>query len=353
MKIFTHLFKHGVYSTAARLSQEMAAFRHFKWRLIPFSSRDDSGIGEDFIYCPHPFTNWSLNPGYKNPGRVRIHTVEGFRKTADYESVEEYTRMNAKSCVIYCLGGSTTYCTEVTGLHTPWPSLLHEKIKRHDPQTDCVVVNAGVGGWNTLQSLIRLESWGPFLKPGLIVVFQSKNDLTPLYNAGPSEKRIFPDYSNLMGQFSQAISKRGIFGSRICKQSNGGVGCVYGEILTNPEEGLLRFSEELLTATTFRYYTICAIAERLGARVLFVPEIIWGSPYYRLMQRIHKKMHEVATQFTCASFFDIQGLIPNDPKYFLDKMHFTEAGCDLFSDLLARHITSNKLIVQLNRKIMK
>jgi hypothetical protein len=344
MKIFTHLFRRDTSATLKRIKEELTGFFHFKWKLIPYSANEGSGIGEDFIYCPHPFTNWSLNPGYRNSIGEIIHTIEGFRKTEDYESLQQYFGDNINKSKIYCFGGSTTYCTEVPALMSPWPSLLSKKIKNLDPRTNCVVANAGVGGWSTFPSLIRLIAWGPILKPDLIIVYLSKNDLTHFYNANLNEKSAFPDYSNFMGQFAQGISSHGIFGSRVCRQSNGGVGCVYGDMSHIPSEGLMRYNEPMLFSTIFRYDMICATARIIQARVLFIPEIIWGSPYQPYMKKIHAKMKELTDKYDHCSFFDVQNMLPNNKKYFQDKMHFTEEGCSLFSDILSRHIVVNELL---------
>ena len=319
-------------------------FRNFKWRLVSFSTQDDSGIGQDFIYCPHPFTNWSLNPGYRNLSGQKLHTIEGFRKTSEYESVENFFIKNEQAKKIYCLGGSTTYCTGVTALDSPWPSRLGYKIARYSPETECVVANAGVGAWNTLQSFIRLISWAPILKPDLIIVYQAKNDLTPLYHADFAEKRVLPDYSNLMGQFSQPISQKLFFRSRICKQSNGGISIVYGDLFSSPE-GLSRFDGRMLMASAFRYEMIYALSEAIGARVLFMPEIIWGSPYYTHLRKLDEKLLDVVRRYKRASFYDMRPFIPNEPRYFLDKAHLTEEGCDLFADILARHIAAEDLLM--------
>ena len=44
---------------------------------------------DNSIYAAHPYTNGSLNPSYLVQGN-RQHTIEGFRKTFDYNSVKEY-----------------------------------------------------------------------------------------------------------------------------------------------------------------------------------------------------------------------------------------------------------------------
>ena len=48
------------------------------------------------IYCPHPFTNWSLNPKLKFNNELD-HTKEGFRKTSEQNSIiDEFKQYNNK-----------------------------------------------------------------------------------------------------------------------------------------------------------------------------------------------------------------------------------------------------------------
>ena len=52
------------------------------------------------------------------------------------------------------------------------------------------------------------------------------------------------------------------------------------------------------------------------------------------MQLLHQKMREVIQERAWCSYFDIIDVFPTQPNLLLDKMHFSEEGCDVFSDLL-------------------
>ena len=58
-------------------------------------------------------------------------------------------------CDIYCIGGSTTYCDSIKNYTDTWPYLLREL---YNKKSKNLLVNGGVGGWSTLQSLIRFFS---------------------------------------------------------------------------------------------------------------------------------------------------------------------------------------------------
>ena len=143
-----------------------AIHKIFKKKPIFFySSKEVSKVSFNYnsIYCPHPFTNWSLNPYYSTRG-IKQHTIEGFRKTDEYKSVEDYFNKSDKNLFkILCIGGSTTYCTEIDSYENTWPYMLNLKLSKI--KKNCLVGNAGVGGWGTIQSLNRFQTWGSILKP--------------------------------------------------------------------------------------------------------------------------------------------------------------------------------------------
>ncbi len=91
---------------------------------------------DSLIYCPHPFTNWSLNPNFKINGEYQ-HTIEGFRRVDNNLSVRDNWSQN--KFTVYTLGGSTTYCTELKSYKESWPSILNNNL-------ELIVCNGGVGG---------------------------------------------------------------------------------------------------------------------------------------------------------------------------------------------------------------
>ena len=100
-----------------------------KDRFCAYSEVSHVGIGKNLLYAPHPFTNWSLNPGYINKYGEIDHTREGFRRVDKYLSIYDAvdSANNKKLKKIVCIGGSTTYCTELDGYKDSWPAKLQSK----------------------------------------------------------------------------------------------------------------------------------------------------------------------------------------------------------------------------------
>ena len=273
------------------------------------------------IYCPHPFTNWSLNPAYII-NNIHEHTIEGFRKTEEIDSVCEMS----ESDTIYCVGGSTTYCTELYPYHKTWPfklnQLFGDKIK---------VINGGVGGWNTLQSLIRFMSWGPFLKPKLTIVYQSKNDLSPFYNGRNSEKKIFLQYENIMVQYGSTNP----YSLKNILRYGALVPIVYTDKINPSPTGFLRFDEDMIEQVKYRYDMFSKISDIWGGKIIFLTELMdQHSPYYEYMRILHEVMADISDVNNNAYFTNLYDIFPDKREYYLDKMHLSELGCVAFSEIL-------------------
>jgi lysophospholipase L1-like esterase len=76
---------------------------------------------------------------------------------------------------VVCTGGSTTFDVRSPDDEKTWPSRLGARLVASDGD----VVNAGVSGWTTLESLISLEARDIDLEPDLVVVYAGVNDAQP------------------------------------------------------------------------------------------------------------------------------------------------------------------------------
>lgn len=286
------------------------------------------------IYCPHPFTNWSLNPHTKY-NEVFMHTKEGFRKTSSFNSIiEEFEDYN-NVCDVYCIGGSTTYCDGLKDYRETWPFKLRESISEDKKS---FLVNGGVGGWSTIQSLIRFFSWGAALKPKTTIFYQSKNDLTPLVNGREVEEKIFPLMENVMLQFDTSLKSN----FKNYKTNNYGVASVYGKDIFANEKGLKRLSTEWKDLYATRCKMIIELVKSWNGKVVFVPEIFSEkSIYYNALCEMNDVMKEISQDQKNTFFLDLRNEIKINDKNFIDFCHFTKEGCEKFSNLLYENLNKS------------
>ncbi|HXP73813.1 MAG TPA: SGNH/GDSL hydrolase family protein [Stellaceae bacterium] len=75
------------------------------------------------------------------------------------------------------LGGSTTYCAEVSSNEMTWPHLVIAAIMKTFPELDIDYINAGVPGYTTATLKLYLEKRVAHFHPDVIVIYEATNDL--------------------------------------------------------------------------------------------------------------------------------------------------------------------------------
>ncbi len=78
---------------------------------------------------------------------------------------------------ILCLGGSTTFGTGCPADSLSYPARLEQALRRRFPGRPLEVLNAGVPGYTTAESLLWLRELVEPLRPDLVVVYHAVNDL--------------------------------------------------------------------------------------------------------------------------------------------------------------------------------
>ena len=296
------------------------------------SSNFKDSFFSKLLYCPHPFTNWSLNPLTKYNSEY-MHTLEGFRKTSKSNSIMDELKSFDNQCDIYCIGGSTTYCDSIKNYSDTWPYLLREL---YNKKSKNFLVNGGVGGWSTLQSSIRFFSWGSILKPKLTIFYQSKNDLTPLVNGREVEKKIFPLMENIMLQFDTSLNSN----PKKYKKNNYGVASVYGKDIYANVKGLTRLTQQWKDLYATRCKIVIELAKSWNGKVVFIPEFFSDkSEYYKPLCEMHDVMKQVAQKGENSFFLDLRNEIEINNENFMDFTHFTKLGCKKFSNLLYENLS--------------
>ncbi len=137
------------------------------------SADESAGAGETGAnakrYKPHRYLGYALNPGFRS-GKTN-HNRHGFRGP-------EITKKAPGEFRIVCVGGSTTYTSEVEDDALTYPGQL-QRLLREGGHPGVRVINAGCGGWTTWESLINLELNLLELEPDLLVVYHAINDIHP------------------------------------------------------------------------------------------------------------------------------------------------------------------------------
>lgn len=126
---------------------------------------------EQIPYRPHPYLNWENLPSRTTRDGER-HNADGFRGPERPVAKAEGTYR------IACLGGSTTYTQRVKEFET-YPAQLEAFLVAQSPGRTIEVLNAGVKGYTTAESLMNLAFKVLDYEPDAIVVYHAVNDFYP------------------------------------------------------------------------------------------------------------------------------------------------------------------------------
>lgn len=132
-------------------------------------------------YEPHPYIGYVLKPGLAELGVNAL----GLRGPA-------LTRRKPEGVFrVLCLGGSTTFGALVEA-HQSWPSRLELLLdEAAGPGRDFEVLNAGVPGYTTAESLANLATRMVEFQPDVLIVYHAINDARLIQIGG-----FLPDYSH-------------------------------------------------------------------------------------------------------------------------------------------------------------
>ena len=155
---------------------------------------DARAVASNYKY--HPFTGFTFAPNVSFIGShpnqdgnaiifVDRHGFLAKDQTLEFEKPPNEIR-------IACIGGSTTANVNLS-FHENWPGQLELLLQREIPDKSVRVINAGVPGFHTSQSIVNLALRVLPFRPDVIVVYHGYNDLKAV---GPTHD-FKPDYSHI------------------------------------------------------------------------------------------------------------------------------------------------------------
>ncbi len=143
-------------------------------------------IQEKAMSIGHPYLSYALKPdlevGHGQPYKQTSHNAAGYR--GQLRAVPKPEGVYR----ILCLGGSSTHGTTPNTDANTWPARLEAHLTEATGK-NIEVINFGVFGYSTFESLINLSLRGVALEPDLVLVYHSINDMRcALYTRGGEVK---------------------------------------------------------------------------------------------------------------------------------------------------------------------
>lgn len=300
------------------------------------------------------------------------HNSLGFRG-------EEFTLDKPDSVFrIVCLGGSTTYSDGVKDYKKSFPFLLEKNLQK-SYGNKIEVINGGVPGYTTLETLINFQTRILDLNPDLIIVYHCVNDVHArlvypfefykgdysgfLEINSPFERdsileestilRIlmirlgFIDSQNSMTRILN-IPKTSLSKEFISQKNNG----VYPSGIFTQQS-----AKEILAKNNPIFFrrnleSLISLAKLNDVEVLlttfaFSPNFEEHLTYYGEYQNAIKEGNKIIEEIAASSkinFFDFASEMPQEVKFFTDGIHFTEIGNKLRAELFEHFLSEGNCI---------
>ncbi len=322
-------------------------------------------------YTPHRYLGYYPTPNY----------VQGANRhnSLGYRSEEIAIPKPEGQFRIVCMGGSTTYTTEVDDYRMSYPSLLEKELKERR-YSHVQVINAGAGSWTSWESLINFEFRLLDLEPDMIIVYDAVNDLLTRFvwpheaYRGDNSGAISPpsmsmpsilEYSTLMRYVMirtglvkphssmdrhMAVRPKTYWAMEFHKQN----------VEKTYPSGIFRevTAEQMLAANPPVYFrrnieNLALVAKHRGVHTVlatfayspaFTELPLVTSPASRAaLAEMNETLKSIAREMD-VHLFDFAALFPADKRYYTDGVHVNVEGVKLKARLFADYLSNNRLI---------
>jgi lysophospholipase L1-like esterase len=254
------------------------------------------------------------------------------------------------------LGGSTTFCAEVSSNEMTWPHIVWKTLSEKWPNVRFDYANAGVPGYVVESSIRTLESRVKRLKPDVIIIYDGINDMSKDTRAlaeqqGISRGKI--DDAGLPGRLSLTwflIEKNLEVWSRERKAASGTRHLVFDPVALSTGFQA-RLHELVLKARKVAPVVAVATSSMKVRRTQSPAEqlqacntALYYNPYLTVasilatMAAYNQAVRSVAAE-TGIVLVDGEDTIPGDSRHFADSIHFRDPG----SRLMAQRVTNSLL----------
>src|SRR3989338_3926217 len=139
--IFSEIASYLIYR-----SRSLKGIRNFYDSILRRPSGKDDIRTFSLRYAEHPFLALTSNPEFRNSFGEKIHNKYGFRHTGDFTDID-----SDRDFVVYCTGGSSTYCNFIERNEDTWPGQLEKRLSAISRNIKVRVVNGSCPGWTSFQ----------------------------------------------------------------------------------------------------------------------------------------------------------------------------------------------------------
>lgn len=323
-------------------------------RVLPVDAFSKAAVSLDdrlARYVPHPYLAYAPRPDWerKTSARQVSHNSLGFRGA-------EFAREKAPGVFrIACLGGSSTYGQGPTRDALTWPALLGEELERRVPGLRVEMINGGVPGYTSYESVANLAFRVLDLQPDLVLVYHGFNDQRFWYRRGlkpdnsharvvwPTERRSSFDrllehsrtFEILRRYLTDYAARR-----RLAWWTVRDFGDPEARVEPMQPEGPLFFARNL--------QSIAALARANQARVAFGLQAYYRDDVTVAGEHIGLRISREAVKVVGARrevpVLDLDAVVPQEREFFQDSVHLADAGARLVAETWADFLLAEGLV---------
>lgn len=307
-------------------------------------------------WSPHHYLNYYPTPNFRRG--LTTHNSLGFRG-------DEFDRKKpGGSYRIVAIGGSTTYTVAVEDDAKTFTTQLQTLLRDEYLHTSVEVINAGVAGYNSWESLINFQFRVLDIDPDLVIVYHGTNDAhTRLVapedyvadNSGRRKQWSSPDLPPLeRSALLRIVARKWTLTSQISLESFVGADSYFGVGSGRwpaPAEDVEKALN--MNAPVFFDRNLASIAAIATANGIDVVLATWAyttefgdyaanPDYERAFQEGNVVVEEVANRQR-VHFFDFASEMPKTREFWSDGRHVNELGAAKKAELFARFLDDRVL----------
>jgi lysophospholipase L1-like esterase len=263
---------------------------------------------------------------------------------------------------IACLGGSTTFCAEVSSNQATWPQRLGDLLQARHPGLKIEVINAAIPGCSLAGSFENLRQRVLPLDPDIVIVYHAHNDMKLDTRRLASAQGLVEPGDEHRGGMLSSLGRYSLLADLLQKN----LSIVYAK-----DEGPSATLKSLPADLTARFVGLLGemhalLAERDVDLVLstFVAKIrpeqtreeqlanaglsLFYMPWLSVDQLVggldlyNRAILDFGRENAVPVLADTS--IPPDSKHYVDGIHMTDSGCERMAERFCAHIEALGLI---------
>ena len=256
------------------------------------------------------------------------------------------------------LGGSTTWCAEVSNNEATWPHLVWAGLQKKYPSRNFDYVNGGVPGYSTEESLANLLSRVQQTNPDIIFIYHATNDLSydtrkmamaqGVFSGKPENPSWLANYSlawfliekNLQMMFRK---QQVIHGKKLLQFESNKLSRDFRKRLRHLIQESKKKSPLVAVATFSHQYRRDQSPEvqlRAAGSAIFYMPYMDIDRLFEAFEAYNKVIREVAKEEGIILIED-ENHIPGDNVHFNDSAHFKDAGSRKMAERVLQGLLMN------------